>query len=153
MFKSIESNNLDKAQRRLKGLRYLKPDLDFGNGVSAQDFAIKTETMQIKLAAHNALVEEFTEKVVASREEIKQLDHALGETAERMLNTIAAIYGKTSDEYEMVGGTKRDLSKKKAEKTEQTAPAHTNSIKPIKISKNTAKTNGNGKENGKVAIA
>jgi hypothetical protein len=157
MYKPLTSTKgLDKAQRRLTGFRYLNPNLDFGNGVSVPDFALKTEAMQAKLEAHNALVAEFTAKIMASREEISQLDKALSDTAERMLNTIAAIYGRTSDEYEMVGGTKRDTSKKKAEKTAKSAPAKTNSsndrvldLEPMKISKNTAKTNGNGK----VAIA
>jgi hypothetical protein len=115
MFKTIESKGLDKAQRRLKGLQYLKPNLDLGNGISTQDFTLKTEMMEAKLEAHNALVTEFIAKVTASRDEVKELDQALAETAERMLNTIAAIYGKDSDEYEMVGGTKRSNYKKKAE--------------------------------------
>jgi hypothetical protein len=152
MYKPLTSTKgLDKSNRRLAGIRYLNPNLDLGNGISVQDFALKTEVMQAKLKAHNALVAESTAKIMTSREELSQLDKALSDTAERMLNTIAAIYGKTSDEYEMVGGTKRDFSKKKAEKTAKPAPAHASSndivldLKPIKISKNIANTNGNGK--------
>jgi hypothetical protein len=150
MFKPIESKGLEKAQRRLKGIKYLSPQLDLGNGVSTQDFALKTETMQSKLEAHNALVTEFIAKVTASRDEVKELDQALAETAERMLNTIAAIYGKDSDEYEMVGGTKRSSYKKKAESAADSAVAPRSndaSLKSTPAQKKAeaiAKKNGNG---------
>jgi hypothetical protein len=117
MFKPLESKGLGKAQRRLKGFRYLHPQFDLGNGINTQDFVRKTETMEARLKAHNELVTDFLAKVTASRAEVKELDQDLAETAERMLNTIAAIYGKDSDEYEMAGGTKRSTAKKKAEKT------------------------------------
>jgi hypothetical protein len=156
MFKAIESKSLDKAQRRLKGMKYLKPDLDFGNGVSAKEFESKTEDMQATLDAHNALVTEFIAKMTTSRDVVKQKDQALAETAERMLNTIAAIYGKDSDEYEMVGGTKRSsIAKKKAEKaaaeTSETASRNDESLNLIpstiaqKKGEAIAKKNGNGK--------
>jgi hypothetical protein len=151
MFKTIESKGLEKAQRRLKGLKYLSPQLDLGNGVSTQDFTLKTETMEAKLEAHNALVTEFIAKVTASRDEVKELDQALAETAERMLNTIAAIYGKDSDEYEMVGGTKRSNAKKKAENAADSTVAAGSNDKSSKLTpaqkkaEAIAKKNGNGK--------
>jgi hypothetical protein len=122
-----------------------------GNGVSTQDFTLKTETMEAKLEAHNALVTEFIAKVTASRDEVKELDQALAETAERMLNTITAIYGKDSDEYEMVGGTKRSNAKKKAENAAASAVASGSNDESLKLTpaqkkaEAIAKKNGNGK--------
>jgi hypothetical protein len=58
----------------------------------------------------------------------------------------------------MVGGTKRDNTKKKAKKTTKTSPANDSSkdellkLTPMKMSKELAATNGKTNGNGKVAV-
>jgi Xaa-Pro aminopeptidase len=94
---------LEKALRRLSGLRYIHPDLNLGNGLSVQNITEMVETLKAKLEAHNAMVDALAK----SREEIDTMEDALSKISERMLNTIAAIYGKDSNEYEIVGGKRR----------------------------------------------
>jgi hypothetical protein len=160
MFKPLESKSLPKSRRRLAGLKYLTPNLDFGNGISIQGFALKIDLMQAKLDAHNALVTEFTEKVVASRDEIRKLDESLSETAERMLNTVAVLYGRNSKEYELAGGVKRVRTGKKKKVT----PSSTALTEPgddvllnlpeIEVEKTTTNPRMNAKKkgSGKMAI-
>jgi hypothetical protein len=162
MFKPLVSKVLVKAHRRLAGVKYLNPDLNFGNGISVQEFSLKTEAMQAKLDAHNAMVTEFTTRMSESREEIRQLEDSLSKTVERMLNTVAVLYGKNSSEYELVADSKPTPAVKKT----STTPTSTSSTDqndgvlknlPEMVIENSgknsvvnAKKNGNG--NGKVAI-
>ncbi len=103
MTRKRKSTILEKAQRRLKGLKYLKPSMDLGNGLSAQTFASMTEALQAKLDDYNEMVDQLDQR----RAEIEVLEQSLAPHAERILNAVASLYGKDSDEYEIAGGVKR----------------------------------------------
>lgn len=103
MARTRSSQILEKAQRRLNGLRYLNPNMDFGNGLSVENFASITEEVQTKLDDYNATIASLDQR----RAEIATLEQTLQNLSERMLGAVASVYGKESDEYEMAGGVKR----------------------------------------------
>lgn len=103
MARKRKSLVLEKAKRRLKALQALNPDLDLGNGLNLATYAAAIEELQARLDTYNATVE----RLAQSRTEIEQIEQDLAPEVERMLSAAATIYGKNSDEYEMVGGKKR----------------------------------------------
>jgi hypothetical protein len=158
MFKPLVSKVLLKAHRRLAGLKYFNPDLNFGNGISVQEFSLKTEAMQAKLDAHNALVTEFTTRMSESREEIRQLEDSLSKTVERMLNTVAVLYGKNSSEYQLVADSKPTPAVKKTSTTPTSTVSTDQDVllnlpqMVIENSGNNSVVNAKKNGNGKVAI-
>lgn len=138
---------LEKAQRRLNGLRYIDPNLNLGNGLSVKEIASLTEALDAKLKAHNAMVDALAK----SRAEIAVLEDTLNRISERILNTIAAIYGKESDEYEIVGGKKRVRQTSSPNANDGGAPSpNPMAMMPLSLNatENGAKSDGqNGKSN------
>jgi hypothetical protein len=107
MAKPINPQSLEIASRRLTGLQYINPNLNFGSGLSVENFAAQTEAMRAKVAEHNELLA----RLDSNRAEVKAMSRSLNTLSGRILNTIAAIHGTDSDEYEMVGGKKRTFKK------------------------------------------
>jgi hypothetical protein len=118
MTRTLNSKTLEKAHRRLVGLRHLNLKLNLGNGLSVTEFSTQVETMQAKLEVYNTLVNELAQQ----REEIETLERSLRGTSERILGAVASVYGRESDEYEVAGGVKRvRVRKRKATDTPETA--------------------------------
>lgn len=103
MTRTRASKILEKAKRRLKALRYLNPTLNLGNGLNVDSFGVVTEELQTKLNTYNALVEQLDEL----RSDIEGLEKQLAPKAERLLTAVGSIYGKDSDEYDMVRGNNK----------------------------------------------
>jgi hypothetical protein len=103
MVKPIKPKILETAKRRLVGLQYVSPDLQLTADLSVERFAIQTAAMQAKVDEHNELLN----RLAASRAELKTMTRSLSQLSERMLHSIAAVHGKESEEYGLVGGTKR----------------------------------------------
>jgi hypothetical protein len=142
MTRQRTSPALETAQRRLNGLKYLNPSLDLGNGVSVEQFTILVEQLNAKLTTYNSVLAELDD----SRIEIETLEKKLKKLSERMLITMASLYGKESDEYEIAGGVKRVSRKTAAPKT-SASPANAEMLKPI-VSANESGVK-NGSQNGK----
>jgi hypothetical protein len=103
MTRSLNLKTLEKAQRRMVGIRSLKLDLNLGKGLSLSEFSTQVETLQAKQELYNSMVNALAQQ----REEIATMERSLRGTSERMLGAVASIYGKESDEYEVAGGVKR----------------------------------------------
>lgn len=105
--KTRGSAALDKAQRRLALLKSIDEHLDLGHGLTLEAYTHLIDATRATLKAHNTLVSHLDE----SRQTITQMDRALSQLSERMLNGIASIYGKNSIEYTKAGGSNRKRSK------------------------------------------
>jgi hypothetical protein len=103
MSRVLTSKTLETAHRRMLGLRYLNPTLNFGNGLSVPGFTEQVETMKAKLDAYNKMVNALKQE----RESLEAMEKTLRGTSERILGAVASLYGKESDEYEVAGGMKR----------------------------------------------
>jgi hypothetical protein len=103
MTRILNLKSLDKAQRRIVGIRNLNLELNLGKGLSVSEFSTQVEILQAKLEGYNAMVNALAQQ----REEIDTMERSLRGTSERILGAVASIYGKESDEYEVAGGVKR----------------------------------------------
>ena len=103
MTRQRKSPILETAQRRINGLKYLNPSLDLGNGLSLEQFAALADELDVKLTDYNATITSLDNQ----RSDVESLEERLRKLSERMLTTTASLYGRDSDEYEMVGGVKR----------------------------------------------
>jgi hypothetical protein len=115
MAKTINPRPLTTAKRRLAGLQYINPNLNFGSGLSVTNFAAQTEAMQAKVKEHNELLAQLEN----NRAELQTMGRSLNTLSGRILNTVAALHGTDSDEYEMVGGKKRSAKKTTSSTTSQ----------------------------------
>jgi hypothetical protein len=148
MTRQRKSPVLETAQRRINGLKYLNPSLDLGKGLSLEQFAALADELDAKLTDYNDTVASLDSK----RSGIEALEERLRKLSERMLTTTASLYGRDSDEYEMVGGVKRVSRKSTA------APKSTNSspiaaMAPSLIVNTPATEIKNGSKNGKGEVA
>jgi hypothetical protein len=97
------SRILDKAQRRIAGLKSIDLALNLGNGLTIQSFLTLIEETRQKLEAYNTALS----MVDQTYNNALEAERSLSELSERMLIGVASKYGKSSNEYEMAGGARR----------------------------------------------
>jgi len=107
---------LSKAERRIEGMQTINPELDFSNGFSIATYNTKVIELREKLGAYNQAqtIVDKTHNVLIEAE------RELNTYSEQMLLNVASCYGKSSDEYEMAGGTRRSDRKKARSAVNQT---------------------------------
>lgn len=97
------SAELDKAQRRLAGLKSIDPNLDLGYGLTTTAYSQLIDTIQSELAKHNQKVAELD----ASRKTLDEYDRTLATLSGQILSAVKLKYGSNSKEYSQVGGSIR----------------------------------------------
>ncbi|MBD2201193.1 hypothetical protein H6G33_01070 [Calothrix sp. FACHB-1219] len=115
------SNILDKARRRIAGLKTIDSSLDLGNGLTLQLFSELIEDTSKKLEAHNIAVSEADQTGTL----VSQAERSLADLSDRMLTGVASKYGKSSDQYEMAGGVRKQDRKRKTRKVNTSTPTET----------------------------
>ncbi|MEH2181981.1 hypothetical protein [Nostoc sp.] len=113
------SKVLDRAQRRIAALKSISPTLDLGNGITIDSFASAIKTTQDKLEAYNSSLS----TVDLTQGTLELAEKSLMELTEHMLVSVAAKYGKNSDEYKMAGGVRRSERKRPMRQPKQGAVA------------------------------
>lgn len=103
------SATIDKAQRRLAGMRSIDPNLNLGSGLTTTSFAALIDDSQQKLEAYNTALSLVDQAYSA----ILQSEQILAEYSERMLTGVSAKYGRYSNEYVMAGGTPRRITRRR----------------------------------------
>ncbi|WP_341527315.1 hypothetical protein WKK05_33235 [Nostoc sp. UHCC 0302] len=99
---------LTKAERRIEGMQTINPELNFSNGFSIATYNTKVIELREKLAAYNQ-AQTIVDK---THNALIEAERELNTYSEQMLLNVASHYGKSSDEYEMAGGTRRSDRKK-----------------------------------------
>ncbi|MBW4522814.1 MAG: hypothetical protein KME16_24510 [Scytolyngbya sp. HA4215-MV1] len=128
------SEALDKATRRIAGMRSMNDPLDFGYGLSLADYENRTQVLQTKLLDYNTKLSELDQIM----EQIKLLEQALNGYSEKMLMGVATRYGKQSVEYIQAGGKPRKRA------TRQSASTGTIAMTSATHAVTNAVTQGNG---------
>ncbi len=103
------SKVLEKANVRAAGLRSIGPE-DFGGGLTSAAYEAAVEDTRRKLEEYNealSLVDERGNILTDSEETLKDFN-------ERVLAGVAAKYGRNSNQYEKVGGVRKDDRKRPA---------------------------------------
>ncbi len=106
------SQILEKAQRRLSGVKAIDDNCDLGHGLTAQSYAQTIEALRSKINAYNTALSTAD----GLRCELEDAEKTLAKYSERMLLGVAIRYGKDSDEYEAAGGVKQSKRKRSARK-------------------------------------
>lgn len=101
------SKVLDKAEVRVAGMQSISDTLTLENGLSVEQFNAMIAEMRAKLTTYNTALSAIDK----ARSEVLELEQKLGDYSERMLLGVASRYGKSSNEYEMAGGVRKDRRK------------------------------------------
>ncbi|MBD2337969.1 hypothetical protein H6G64_13400 [Calothrix sp. FACHB-156] len=135
------SKALEKAARRMSGMRSISETLDFGEGLSLAEYGRRIQTLQMKLSDYNKMLSSLDEAMG----EIALLEEDLSNYSEKMLVTVGTRYGKKSFQYMQAGGKLRQ-SRKRAVNGLSTMALSSTEIVP-----NIEQVNTNGKSNKTVA--
>jgi hypothetical protein len=106
-----KSSVLDTARQRLAGLKKID-DSDFGTGLNPADYGASVTALTAKLDDYNGLLAAIDE----AQNELGTMESALRDKNARILSAVEARFGSDSNEYEMVGGTRRSERKKPSKK-------------------------------------
>ncbi|BAY60865.1 hypothetical protein NIES22_09250 [Calothrix brevissima NIES-22] len=107
---------LIKAERRIEGMQLIDSHLDLGKGLSVINYNTKILDLRDKLTAYN----QARAMVNITLNALLEAERDINIYSEKMLLSIASVYGKNSDEYGMAGGTRRSDRKKSRMETNQT---------------------------------
>jgi hypothetical protein len=94
---------LEKATRRMAGMRSISETLEFGDGLSLSEYDVRIETLQTHLSSYNTMLSGLDEM----KGRIALLEKELGSYSEKMLMSVATRYGKDSLQYVQAGGKPR----------------------------------------------
>ena len=119
------SATLSRAERRMESLRSIDATLDFGNGLTLEAYARIIQDRRSKLAAYNTALSSIDKLA----DDVITVEQAVLEMSEKMLLGVGSRYGKTSQEYEMAGGSRRRTNRRsttalKPTTASPTAPAN-----------------------------
>ncbi|MBI5219005.1 MAG: hypothetical protein HY958_08755 [Bacteroidia bacterium] len=106
------SKTLETAAVRLSGMKSIGQNLDLGNGVSVTAYSSLIAGTDSALDTYNQALSVVDEKQNIFRQKEKELRNL----NERVLDAVAAAYGKDSSEYEKMGGVRKSERKKPVKK-------------------------------------
>lgn len=110
--KKTKCRILEKAKKRINSIESFAPDLNFGNDKSLNHYKKLAEQVEEKIKYYNQKMAEKTE----AKESLKQAQKQLAAMNTEMLAGIKAIYGRDSNEYELMGGTRYSKRKPRESK-------------------------------------
>jgi hypothetical protein len=112
------SGTLVRAERRIESLRSISTNLDFGNGLTLAAYVSIIDELRSKLAAYNTALSTIDKLA----DDVDAVEQAALEISEKMLMGVGSRYGRTSQEYEMAGGSRRKTSRR-SKATSTSTPA------------------------------
>jgi hypothetical protein len=102
------STALSQAERRIESLQSIDSTLDFGNELTLAVYTSTIHDLRSKLAAYNTALS-LVDKLA---DDVSTAEQATLAMSEKMLLGVGSRYGKTSQEYEMAGGSRRRTSRR-----------------------------------------
>jgi hypothetical protein len=96
------SKVLDVAQQRALSLEIIDPELDLGRDVSLEEYRQNIQDLQDTLNRYNRGLS----SVDQLQKQILQKERNLLDMNSRMLAAVAARFGRYSQEYQVIGGTR-----------------------------------------------
>ena len=107
--KYISSISVQNATSRLAGVKAIAQDLDLGNGLTLESYQTAITEVDTLINSYNTQLSSLGEV----RNRIREKEKALNDLNERMLIGVGAKYGKDSNQYQMAGGTRKSMRKKR----------------------------------------
>jgi hypothetical protein len=102
------SSVLSNAERRIESLQSISTTLDFGNGLTLAAYASVIDELRSRLAAYNTALSAIDKLA----DDVHTIEQAVLEMSEKLLLGVGSRYGRTSQEYEMAGGSRRKSSRR-----------------------------------------
>ena len=96
------SATLDKAEKRLAGLKSIAPKLDLGHGMSTDWYEKEVTKLRKAIENYNTLLSTVDD----AANEIEALEKQVSAASENVLMSVKIKFGKDSSQYEMAGGTR-----------------------------------------------
>jgi DNA repair ATPase RecN len=136
------SRVLEKGQQREASLRSISPQLDLGSGLTLNAYSNRLQNLQNLISTYNttlSLLDKLADDIANEEQDVRDY-------SEQMLMGVAVKYGKSSQEYGMAGGVRKN-------KRRRPTPAPTLSAQQIQRVATPA-TNGKVTEstNGKALV-
>jgi uncharacterized protein involved in exopolysaccharide biosynthesis len=103
------SKILENATLQFSGFRSIDENLDYGKGFSVAEYETRINTLRTEIIQYNGLLSNLDE----AGAKINALEQDLKIYSENIRLTTQANYGKTSMEFQKVGGKIRKASKRK----------------------------------------
>jgi len=104
---------LEAARKRLSGLKGITPKADFGPNLTETIYTAKIDSVAARLAAYNQKLAELDQ----DQNDLQAEEAELNDLNRRFLSAGEATYGPDSNEYEMLGGTRKSERKKPTKKS------------------------------------
>ncbi|MBL0301425.1 MAG: hypothetical protein IPQ23_06940 [Cytophagaceae bacterium] len=105
----ISSISIQNATSRLAGVKAIATDLDLGNGLNIESYQAAIKEVDDLINSYNTQLSSMGEV----RNRIREKEKALKDLNERILIGVGARYGKDSNQYQMAGGTKKSMRKRR----------------------------------------
>jgi CII-binding regulator of phage lambda lysogenization HflD len=99
---------LDKADRRIAGIKSIGTKPVLGSNLSIPAYADSIQLVRQRLEAYNSALS----TVDAAQQALEQAEKELAALSKKMLSAIAFNYGDDSTEYSMAGGVRTSDRKK-----------------------------------------
>jgi len=109
MRRSRNSVALEISKRRLEKLRSIDPILDFGGGMSIENFVKAIDELDDLQASYNQSLSDLDGQLSI----IKGKEEELREMRDRFLKLVGGKYGTDSTEYLYAGGVKKSERKRR----------------------------------------
>jgi hypothetical protein len=103
---------LDAARKRLSGLKGISPQANLGTNLTEAIYTAKIDSVSARLNAYNQKLAELDQ----DQNDLQQEEAELNDLNRRFLSAGEATYGPDSNEYEMLGGTRKSERKKATKK-------------------------------------
>jgi exo-beta-1,3-glucanase (GH17 family) len=104
---------LDKAERRMAGIKSIGTEVVLGNKRSVNNYEQTIQKVRSLLEAYNSTLS----VVDAAQQALEAAEKELAEETKQMLAAVAFNYGDNSTEYSMAGGVRMSDRKKKTRKS------------------------------------
>lgn len=94
---------IDKAMRRMAGMRSISDTLEFSDGLSLAEYHARIQALQMELLSYNTVLSQLDEMAG----HVTLLERDLRSYSEKMLMSVVTRYGKDSLQYIQAGGKPR----------------------------------------------
>jgi hypothetical protein len=111
------SPTLDKADRRIAGIKSIGTRVALGSNLSIAAYADSIQLVRQRLEAYNSALS----TVDAAQQALESAEKDLAAVSKKMLAAIAFNYGDDSTEYGMAGGVRTSDRKKTTKKVNATS--------------------------------
>jgi hypothetical protein len=105
------SKVLNKAERRAAAMGSISQQLDLGNGMTLNAYRQRLNALRERQNQYNRLLS----KVDQIYNDLLDAERELAEWSDLMLRAVAVVYGRSSSQYEMAGGSPLELRQRRSQ--------------------------------------